>query len=90
MAEAEHNFDLVDRFFIDQGQLAGLSSELAFVLGVEWAMFRHELVTAQNPFEYLVHKDNVERILHLCWGHKRKAQAVFTDDPEWVTIEVAG
>jgi hypothetical protein len=82
------SWGLVERFFIDDGELDGMSPSQAFVLGVEWEMVRHELLHTDTAFERLVQRANVERVLKMCWGHKRKASTKDTEIAEWVTILV--
>jgi hypothetical protein len=83
----EGQFRLADLFFIDDGELDGLSNAKCFLLGAEWFAFRSVLLTTEEAFEQLITSDNVERILKLCWNHHRPA----THTPEtdgWHTIHV--
>lgn len=65
-------YELVDSFGIDNGELKDLSNTDAFVLGVEWAMFREQLNTDSNEFSTVIHPDNVSRIRGLASKRGRK------------------
>jgi hypothetical protein len=82
-------YTLVDRFFTDDGELDGVDPATAFCLGVEFAMFRAELISNENEFPSNVQRANVERIMKMCWGHKRQATQQDTAIHEWVLITVA-
>ena len=41
-------FEMMDPFEIDNGELTNLSPELCFALGVEWCIFRSELLETRD------------------------------------------
>lgn len=60
---SDESFGLVDSFFIDDGELDGLSPQMCFVLGCEW----HNVVSAidsaeKNQFLFTVHAANQARL----------------------------
>lgn len=59
---------LLASFDIDDDELDGVTSELAFVLGVEWQQFWAD-VQKGVEFERPVHKVNVERLSALAADH---------------------
>jgi hypothetical protein len=69
MAEFEH----VEPFDIDDGELDGLTPQEAFVLGVEWHMVLIQS-RADEPFEMPMHSRNKDRIEALL----RRMDRVFT------------
>ena len=61
-------FRLVEPF--DTDGLASVTPELAFTLGVEWAMFRRKLRKRQ-PFRELVISHNADRLVRMAERHGR-------------------
>lgn len=53
---------MVDPFGTDDGALAGVTPEDAFVLGVEWEMLRQTLDAERGEIAASIHGDNVPRI----------------------------
>lgn len=82
------NYQLVDAFWIDNHELANLSQEACFVLGVEWANFRADLLATKDDFSSAVNADNANRLVKLCEHHNRRA-TVSNLSPGWVTITVS-
>ena len=80
-------FDLVERFHTDDGELVGITSEEAFCLGVEWEMFRSELNRNPDAFVRVVLANNVDRITKMVAGHRRSVQSNEAL-PGWHNIEV--
>jgi hypothetical protein len=56
-----NEYTLVESFCIDNHELDDIKSEDAFVLGVEWEMFRQRLTSDQGEFSVSVHNQNVAR-----------------------------
>ena len=81
------DFDLVDPFYIDSGELDGLSLQTAFVLGVEWATLRERLAS-EKTFRCPVHAANASRLLKLCLSRDVQADFELGPDPEWVELIV--
>lgn len=71
---AETSFNLSNRFFIDDGELKGLTPEFAFMLGVEWEMVRGELIKDRGEFKRPIHSQNLDRLLKLAWSLKRRTE----------------
>jgi len=83
-----HNADytLCEPFDIDGGELDGLSLQQSFVLGVEWQMFRAQLLSGE-PFKRMVHAANVGRLTALCSRHGRKCREEVVHD-DWRVLLV--
>ena len=76
-----------DRFFIDDGELDGVSVGDAFVLGVEFWMVRCELRTDRAAFERPIHPANAERLKRLCWSYRRGSRTEHLANG-WATLFV--
>ena len=59
----------------------------AFMLGVEWAMFRERLSVERCELVARVHANNVDRLLRLLQRHARKGTARRHDET-WADIVV--
>ena len=55
---------LIASFDIDDGSLDGISPQTCFVLGTEWQRF-YEMLKHNQPFNQLIHAENVPRLLLL-------------------------
>ena len=64
------DFELVEPFDVDNGELDGLSPSMCFTLGVEWETFRQKLKEAR-PFSTLVLDKNAARIVTMVERQKR-------------------
>jgi hypothetical protein len=79
-------YDLMEPFDIDHGELAGLRPQDVFVLGYELCQF-HALADKGNAFTKPAHAANANRIRAallrrgLSFGEK-------SENDEWVTFEV--
>lgn len=93
-------FDLVESFDIDDGSLANMSVEQAFVLGVEWAGIRSLLsrptcvddtgirVTIHS-FEEVVHTFNVKRLMKMGQRHGWVVSSrIYKEDPVWSVLRL--
>ncbi len=82
-------FKLLDRFYIDDGELGDATPELAFVLGVQYHQFREQLLKG-GAFISTILKENADRLIKLCWANKRKAVIEPCGDefPSYVFIAV--
>lgn len=85
-------FELIEPFDTDDGSLNGVSPELAFALGVEWAMFRQKLLLNEKggakPFTELCLEANEQRFLKMVERHGRYCESRPTDRPGWKKIWV--
>lgn len=84
-----YRYEKVETFDIDDGSLAMLSPEEAFVLGVEWQSAWSALARAQRherPIEKLVHRKNVARLTALADRNGFVASAVDSDDKTWALM----
>lgn len=68
-------FTISEPFEIDDGELAGLTTAQAFVLGVEWAFITRRLETQPSEFVATVHQMNVPRLRLACQRRGRSCQA---------------
>ena len=64
------NFEVVEPFDMDDPSLTDISPQLAFILGVEWQMFRQRL-KAGHPFTTLCLPQNVTRLVKMAEHHRR-------------------
>jgi hypothetical protein len=86
---SETNSGLIDPFEIDDGTLSGLSPEQAFILGVEWQMFRQRLKTG-IPFTTFCLPANSNRLVKMAERHKRFVEDRPNIAPGWSEIYVGG
>lgn len=87
MSEQQQEWSSVEPFFIDDGQLDGISAANAFVLGVEWQMVYSQLKSGE-PFERPVHAANRERLTRLCIRNGRRCEVTKPEDG-WCHLIVA-
>lgn len=87
MAEQDDTHVLHEPFDIDDGSLRTGSTELAFVLGVEWAIAFSFMMNVQNrrSTEMVVHSQNVYRLSKLAERHGYIASSVQLDEV-WVKV----
>ena len=64
------SFELVEPFDMDDVSLSGLSPQFAFILGVEWQVFRQRLKSGQ-PFTTLCLPQNAARLVKMAEHHRR-------------------
>jgi len=83
----EGDYELVEPFEADGNSLRGVSSEIAFTLGVEWQMFRQRLKTGQ-PFQTLCLSMNTQRLVKMAERHRRFVEDRPTPWPGWSEIWV--
>ena len=86
--DGDTEWGLVERFHIDDGELAGISPEEAFVMGVQFMDFRNLLLKTDYEFTMMVVPQNVNRILKMCWNNKRHASQSPSTVEGWVEIRV--
>lgn len=82
----DDNFDLVESFDVDNGELDGLTQQLCFVLGIEWEMVRQEIKSGQS-FERPIHSENLERIKSMCKRYGVSFEIAHHDD--WPSLIVS-
>ena len=81
----------ITSFYIDDGELNDLPREKCFVLGVEWASFRHMLLNVEGEFTYEIHEENRDRIICLLDEHNREYEVELKEvDETWLSITVTG
>lgn len=81
-------FNLVEPFQTENGELDGIDAELAFALGVEWALFRERLKSGR-PFTDFILPPNAARLGDMAQRHGRFAECHRVDD-YWSKIVVGG
>jgi len=64
------NYELVEPFDMDDASLKDISPQLAFILGVEWQVFRERLKSGQ-PFTTLCLPQNAARLVKMAEHHER-------------------
>lgn len=89
MSDCNAKWGLIEPFDIPPESLAGLSSTLCFVLGVEWAYFRDKLVSTPEPFVNVCHNANAERLAAMVKRHGRFVEYERDWCPgDWTRLEV--
>jgi hypothetical protein len=81
------DFELVEPFNSDGSSLNGVSSEVAFALGVEWQMFRQRLKTGQR-FQTLCLAMNTNRLVKMAERQRRFVEDRPTPWAGWSEIWV--
>ena len=85
-------WEMVEPFEIDNGELDSLSRQQAFVLGVEWARFEAGVSQLQHgnaiAFQMAVHSDNVLRCTGLAARASCHVSQVEEQGGEWVSLMV--
>ena len=81
-------FQLVERFHIDNGELYNIAPERVFVLGVQFQMFREELLSNHEEFGTYIYTENVDRIMKMCWNHKRVVTNELVEANGWTKLLV--
>jgi hypothetical protein len=85
--ENQSKFGLVEPFEVDDGSLSGITPEYAFAMGVEWQIFRLQLLTGK-PFKMLCLPENRARLVNLAERHKRFVEDRQTACVAWFEIWV--
>jgi hypothetical protein len=81
------DYELVEPFDIDNGELDGLTPPNVFCLGVEWAMVSDQLKLADS-FTRPIHVANASRIKRMCIRRGRRCR-IDPADAEWMMLVVA-
>jgi hypothetical protein len=66
----KREYELVEPFDMDDVSLRDVSPQLAFILGVEWQVFRQRLKSGQ-PFTTLCLPQNAARLVKMAEHHRR-------------------
>lgn len=83
-------YEPVEPFGIDDGQLDDLSPAECFTLGVEWEMVRTRLASGEG-FECPLHAANRDRVAAMLDRHGRRHEVRFLHDDvseAWVWLSV--
>lgn len=83
----DSDYDLVEPFNTDGSSLNGVSSEVAFALGVEWQMFRQRLKTGRR-FQTLCLAMNTNRLVKMAERQRRFVEDRPTPWAGWCEIWV--
>lgn len=86
------DYEMVEDFGIDGGELDGLTLQEAFSLGVEYQMIRHDL---DNPkirsFSRPIHSQNQARVLSMLVARNRDFTIKYMPEDKsenWMWLEV--
>lgn len=79
------SFECEQPFYIDNGELAGVSREMAFVLGFEFCSV-YMLLDAGEEFETAFHAENRDRLSRMCERYGVKFHITHHDD--WPVLHV--
>jgi len=88
MYEEDDEFSLVQPFYVDNGELDGLSLKHAFVLGYEFCCIMEKLYRKEFPFEVQFHSDNETRVRKALDSHHANYEIHVHDD--WPVLVVSG
>jgi hypothetical protein len=77
-------FKLTDSFYIDDGELEGITPQEIFVLGVEWEMLRATIDFGRTLENYPFHPNNKMRVEKML--QKRKAIYEISEDGGWLFL----
>jgi hypothetical protein len=88
---SDHQFECVEPFGIDNGELTELSPQECFTLGVEWQMVMAD-ANRPEPFARPIHLQNRDRLAEALSKRGRKFSVSFMhDDPSeswlWLNVE---
>lgn len=90
----DHHAVLVEPFETDDGSLDGVDSRLAFALGVEWAMFRGQLMVCEmddgDGFTAVCMSENAERFIKMAERHGRFCESRRTKAKGWSEVWIGG
>ena len=81
-------YESVEPFDIDHGELDGIRPQLVFTMGVEWEMLRQEL-DAGREVSRMIHVENAKRIEQMCRRRGREWIMGICTDGEWMSLHVA-
>jgi hypothetical protein len=84
---SEGKSGLNEPFDIDDGSLEGLSLEQAFILGVEWQLFRQRL-SSGKPFTTFCLPSNCQRLVKMAERKRRFVEDRPNVAPGWSEIYV--
>ena len=80
------NFEILLRFYIDNGELDKLTKQQAFVLGYEFCSIFAMIETRQS-FNIQFHSDNEERVRKMLADQNVTEYKLWVDD-DWPVLEV--
>jgi hypothetical protein len=85
MSEKRHK--IVENFDFEDGSLDGVSTRQAFLLGIEWQLFREKLAS-EVPFTIYCLPENATRLVKMAERHKRFVEDRPNAKPGWTQIYV--
>jgi len=80
-----NEWEMLDSFDIDNGELAGLTLVQAFVLGAEYMDIRTKAM-AGDPFEAYIQAQNAQRISLMLNRHDMICEYVYDADIGWTHL----
>lgn len=83
-----NEYNLVEPFQTENGELDGIDAELAFALGVEFALFRERLNGGRHFTDFIL-APNAARLSDMAQRHGRFAEC-HPVDHQWSKIIVGG
>ena len=78
---------MLEPFDLEDGSLKNVTPEYAFALGVEWHLFRQQLLSGR-PFRVICLPENQNRFVKLAERHRRFVEDRHTGSADWVEIWV--
>lgn len=86
MNEKRHK--IVEHFDFEDGSLDGLDPRQAFLLGVEWQLFRERLCSVEESFTVYCLPENANRLVKMAERHNRFVEDRPNAKPGWTQIYV--
>ena len=86
MNEKRHK--IVEHFDFEDGSLDGLDPRQAFLLGVEWQLFRERLSATDDSFTVYCLPENANRLVKMAERHRRFVEDRPNAKPGWTQIYV--
>ena len=86
MNEKRHK--IVEHFDFEDGSLDGLDPRQAFLLGVEWQLFREKLSSIEESFTVYCLPENANRLVKMAERHHRFVEDRPNAKPGWTQIYV--
>lgn len=84
-------FGLIDSFYVDDGELDGLSPANCFVLGCEWSKIIDTIDSDYGQLRFIVHSNNQFRIEKAIEKRNRKYEWTWPandSSEDWIYLKV--
>lgn len=85
--EEHQEFELMEPFDIDNGELDGIDLRTVFCLGYECCQL-HELLDTGRAFRKTVHIESIKRVTNMCQRRGREFSIDTDIGSEWFSLSV--